>query len=297
MNFLYENCDLLNAPYEAFLFDTAKLSFPVRSHWHYFTEMIYIIEGTAFVESNEREFYVSTGDLMLFHARDIHAIYAASHRALRFLVLKFDCNRLSVKSNYTPKLSDILHYARLSGQADVFFPSDRLHGLPVRDTFELCIREINQKEYGYDVRVHAQLCSLLVEIIRIWQKDGLTVGELSPIHIGRGTSEHDIETITEYIDAHSHESIKVEALAAICHMSYSHFAKCFKEFYGRSCKEYIEFIRIEKGEELLLFTDSSLSEISQESGFSDCSHFIRTFRKWKGTTPHQYRIQQRRKSL
>ncbi|MDE5597394.1 MAG: helix-turn-helix transcriptional regulator, partial [Lachnospiraceae bacterium] len=76
-------------------------------------------------------------------------------------------------------------------------------------------------------------------------------------------------------------------------LSYSHFAKCFKELYGRSCKDYIELIKIEKGEELLLFTDSSLSEISQETGFSDCSHFIKTFRKWKKITPGQYRLQHR----
>ena len=37
---LFEPGDLLNSPYEAFLFDTAKHAFPVRSHWHHYMEII-----------------------------------------------------------------------------------------------------------------------------------------------------------------------------------------------------------------------------------------------------------------
>ena len=41
MNSLFEYTDTLNAPYEAFLFDASKEVFPVRSHWHYFMEVMY----------------------------------------------------------------------------------------------------------------------------------------------------------------------------------------------------------------------------------------------------------------
>lgn len=291
MNYLYEYSDILNTPFEAFLFDTTRESFPVRQHWHYYVEIIYMIEGTALVESNQTEYYVSEGDLFLFHARDVHAIYATSHLPLKYLVLKFDANRLSINSVYTPKLSAILQYARKSPEANVLFPAESLNSIPVRERFETCIREINNKNYGYDVRIHSELSSLLIEIIRIWQNNGLYIRELFSVC---SETEASIQNITEYIDNHSNESIKVESLAAMCHMSYSHFAKCFKELYGRSCKDYIELVRVEKGEELLLFTDSSLIDISQETGFSDCSHFIKTFRKWKKITPGHYRMQQRK---
>ncbi len=291
MHYLYEEQDILHTPYEAFFFDTLKETFPVKAHWHYYVEMLYMLEGTAFVEVNQQEFYVSEGDLVLFHAGDVHAICSATGRHLQYMVLKFDCNRLSVNSSYTPRLSAVLQYARKSDRAGCFFSADRLSGLPVRRHFEACICEAARKEYGYDVRIHAEISSLLIEIIRLWQADGLSLQEI--FSVGAET-ESSINTITEYIDRHAGEPLKVNALAAMCHMSYSHFAKCFKELYGRSCKDYLELIKIEKGEELLLFTDSSLSQISQELGFSDCSHFIRTFRKWKNSTPAQFRLQQRR---
>lgn len=291
MYYLYENHDTLHAPYEAFLFDTAKEVFPVKPHWHYFVEMLYIIEGTAFIEVNQQDFYVSEGDLVLFHAGDIHAIYSASGRNLQYMVLKFDCNRLSVNSSYTPRLSAILQYARKSEQVSSMFSAAKLKDLPIRKRFETCIQEIDCKDYGYDVRIHAEISSLLIEIIRLWKTEGLSMHELFSVC---AETESSIHNITEYIDRYANETLKVKDLADMCHMSYSHFAKCFKELYGRSCKDYLELIKIEKGEELLLFTDSSLSQISQELGFSDCSHFIRIFRKWKNATPGQFRLQQRR---
>ncbi|MDD6812150.1 MAG: AraC family transcriptional regulator [Lachnospiraceae bacterium] len=291
MNYLYENADILNAPYEAFLFDATQGIFPVKPHWHYFVEILYMLEGTAFIESNQKEYYVSEGDLILFHARDVHAIYAAAAAPIKCLALKFDINRLSINSSYTPKLSAILQYARKSRQADILFPAEMIKDLPIEERFRTCIREIDEKKYGYDVRIHGEISSLLIEMIRIWQSEGLDIKELFSVY---AETEASLQNITEYIDNHSNELLKVEDLAAMCHLSYSHFAKCFKELYGRSCKDYIELIKIQKGEELLLFTDSSLSEISQETGFSDCSHFIKTFRKWKNITPGQYRLQQRR---
>ena len=67
-------------------------------------------------------------------------------------------------------------------------------------------------------------------------------------------------------------------------MSYSNFARSFRQLYNQSCKEYIEFIRLNRVADLLIFTDLDLNYISQETGFSDCSHLIRSFKQWKGMT-------------
>ena len=50
MQYLFEYHDTLDSPYEAFLYDTSQMAFPIRSHWHYFMELIYMKEGTALIE-------------------------------------------------------------------------------------------------------------------------------------------------------------------------------------------------------------------------------------------------------
>ena len=76
-------------------------------------------------------------------------------------------------------------------------------------------------------------------------------------------------------------------------MSYSYFAKMFLKYYGQSCKQYIEFIRLSKVENFLLFTDYDLNYIAAETGFADCSHLIRTFKKHYQITPKQFRLRSR----
>ena len=53
MNYLFEKTDSLNTPIECFIFDASKENFPVRPHWHYFCEVIYILEGCANMQCND----------------------------------------------------------------------------------------------------------------------------------------------------------------------------------------------------------------------------------------------------
>ena len=100
-----------------------------------------------------------------------------------------------------------------------------------------------------------------------------------------------VYNVLEYIDEHSADPLEVSALAKMCNMSYSNFARLFRENYGRSCKEYIQYIRVNKAQDLLLNSNFDLDYIAQETGFYDCSHFIRQYRKWRGITPKQERLQ------
>lgn len=287
MQNLFEHNDTLNSPYEAFLYDTANMAFPIRPHWHYFMELIYVQEGTGQVECDRESYTVEAGDMVIFHPESVHAIYALSGAAFKFEVLKFNVDRLYTENSYAPKLRTILKHASMDEHANVFFQKKELEGFDAADIFKECRKELSERNYGYDIIVHNRICYLLVNLIRLWRQKGFDTD--AALHFSPETDS--IHTITAYIDAHAGEQIKVEELAEICNMSYSYFAKSFKQYYGRSCKEYIEFIRVCKAENLLLFTDFDLSYISQETGFSDSSHLIKTFRKWKGITPRQFRIQ------
>ena len=284
MNYLYEYSDTLNRPFETFLFDTAVHPFPVRSHWHHYVEMIYIVEGNIIATVNEVEYYMEEGDLILFHRGDIHSLSASTYDRAVYEVLKFDSARLTVNSGVTPKLTTLLNAAR-DQKGEVFFDASVTKQFGLGDLITACREEMDGGRLGYDVSVHARLCILLVRLIRLWQDAGIDFSNLTEYI---SDDELTIRNVLEYIDMHSDERLRVEELAKKCNMSYSHFSKCFKDLYGRSCKEHLELLKIEKAEELLCFTDMSMNDISQELGFSDCSHFIRVFKKLKGVTPRMF---------
>ncbi len=285
MNYLFEEINVLTSPYEAFLSGTKYGNFPIKAHWHYYMEIIFIIKGTSLINCNNKEYILEPGDLILFHPQAVHSIFSASNEPLKYGVLKFDISNLRITSNYTPKLSSIFKCATDDPCAPILLTSKAFKN-SLESLFNNCIEEIATKDYGYDIRFQSLVSSLLIEILRIWRKNGFDTNNI-PLTPYDTDSLH---TILQYIDEHSHESIKVEYLAEKCHMSYSYFAKKFHELYGQSCKDYIEFIRLSKVKDLLLFTNFDLNYISQETGFADCSHLIRTFKKKTGITPKQFRM-------
>lgn len=283
---LYEESDFLNRPYEAFLFDTSLIPLPVPQHWHHYVEIIYVLEGNIKVNSNEKEFCISKDDMFLFHQGDVHAFFSTSDKPAKFIVIKFDVGRLSIRSTYTPRFAYLLKSVRGEAADLAYFKAKDNLPRNLKARFLTLCREMNDKQIGYDVRVHSEISTIMVEMLRMWELRGVSL-DVTDVVINK--DEITLQAILEYMDSHLTEKITVDSLAKRCNMSYSHFAKRFKQIFGRSCKEQLELLRIEKAEELLKMSDHSLDEISQELCFSDCSHFIRTFKKWKGLTPGRYR--------
>lgn len=295
MTALYEYSDGLNAPYECVMFDTRLHPFPVRSHWHYFVEILYIVEGKALITCNDSTYVLDAGDLIIFPPQAIHSVNFAEKKPLSYYVMRFDINKLLPSSSSFSttfagiNFSSLFRLADTDENASLLLTKQMLEPYPIDTLFADCLKEMHQQEYGYRILMQSDISTLLTYILRIWRAHGFNTDKA----FASPREEASIHSITEYIDAHAHEPLRVEELAERCHMSYSYFAKSFRELYGQSCKKYIEFIRLSKAEDLLLFTNLDLNYISQETGFTDCSHFIKAFRQRHNVTPKQFRLAHR----
>lgn len=290
MHYLFEQSDSLNNPVECFVFDAAEEQFPVRPHWHYFAEFIYMLEGSAEMNTGTDSYILNPGEMMIFHPSSVHSIYAVDMSMPKYAVLKLDISQFTQAPPYTPKFRALFKQAERYG-ADVFFDTDTAERMECERVFLQCAEEMLQNRYGRDLIVRADIYTLLMNIARVWYEKGLPM-DLSDIPADEGIG---IESVTEYIDSCISEDLRVADIAKECGMCYSFFAKKFSAYYGMSCKEYIERHRIFKAEELLLFTDYDLNYISQETGFSDCSHLIKSFKKYRGITPKQFRMKKNSK--
>jgi AraC-like DNA-binding protein len=68
-----------------------------------------------------------------------------------------------------------------------------------------------------------------------------------------------------------------------------HISRDFHRYFLCSMSEYVRKLKIEKAVSYLKSEECSLAEISYKCGFSDQSHFTRTFRSIKGITPQVYK--------
>lgn len=73
-------------------------------------------------------------------------------------------------------------------------------------------------------------------------------------------------------------------------MNANYVSQLFKKEAGVTFIHYITQKRLEDAKELLTTTQKPLTDIALEVGFNDTFHFIKTFKKFMGMTPGQYRI-------
>ncbi len=281
---LFEQSDVLNRPIECFDFKAGPGYFPVKSHWHYYMEIIYVVSGDVIVGCGDKEVKVNIGELYVIPPKQLHSFFSDDPENMRFIAFKFDIGKLQMAPRYAPKLKSIFKSAE-SKNMRMHFSKEEAEAINCKTLFGESLNEVRKKEYGYDLLLRVNICKLLMKILRLWQQEGFQIDNETFALDERQS----IDSITEYIDSHINENLKVAELAKECGMSYSYFAKSFFKMYGRSCKDYIEQIRIVKVEDYLLFTNFDLTYISQETGFSDCSHLIKSFKEYRGETPAQYR--------
>ena len=89
---------------------------------------------------------------------------------------------------------------------------------------------------------------------------------------------------------HFRENINLSAVAEDIGMSESAFSHFFKKRTNRSFVDYLNDIRIGHAAKILYETTYTVSEVCYSSGFNNISNFNRIFKKKKGQTPSEYRM-------
>ncbi|MGN0621591.1 MAG: AraC family transcriptional regulator [Porcipelethomonas sp.] len=277
---LFEYIDMPNQPYDIFYTDSVDS----QLHWHYYSEVLYITKGAVTVTCNNKKAVLEEGDLCYIYPLQLHAVSKADDNAAEYAVLKFDVHTINIPQAYLSKFYDV--FIRRSREEDfcIVLKNICIDRTKMNSLIQHIVNEFQQENEFYALQIQADIYTLLIEIARKIKKENKSEDKK------RTDTDFSFYHILEYIDSHSGEQLEIQKLADMCHMSYSHFAKLFRENYGRSCKEYITYIRLNKAQDLLLHTDYDLNYIALETGFFDCSHFIRTYKKWRGITPKQERM-------
>lgn len=100
-----------------------------------------------------------------------------------------------------------------------------------------------------------------------------------------------VEKMKQYILSHQNEAVTVSDLAIYLDSHENYLSTLFKKFEGQTITAYILKTKIDYIEQLLIYTNKSISEIAVFTGFSSQSYFSHTFKKATGLTPNQYRQQ------
>jgi AraC-like DNA-binding protein len=85
------------------------------------------------------------------------------------------------------------------------------------------------------------------------------------------------------------EPLDIPALARIALVSEAHFIRTFQATFGETPHRYLQRRRVERAMYLLRATESSVTDICFEVGFSSVGTFSRTFSEIVGQSPTSFR--------
>lgn len=100
-----------------------------------------------------------------------------------------------------------------------------------------------------------------------------------------------ITEIKSFIDQNYFEDIKISMFADKYYLSREYLMKLFKQAYGYGIHEYVQKVRMEKAQELLLDTQLKIQEVAEMLGYKDTNYFSKAFRNYFDCSPTEYRNQ------
>ena len=98
-----------------------------------------------------------------------------------------------------------------------------------------------------------------------------------------------MQKVIEYVTENYAKKIAVEKLARLAHLSVSQLNRQFKQIFQMTPNRYVMQVRINAACHMLARTELDQTQIANQTGFYDASHFVKQFRKLIGQTPQTYR--------
>ncbi len=115
---------------------------------------------------------------------------------------------------------------------------------------------------------------------------GYAIGEASQAH---SLPSQRLQAVFDYVQEHLGHDLSLSELSAVAGLSGSYLQILFKEFTGVSVHRYVMRARLQRAFGLVTRTTLPLCDVASQCGFTDQSHFTRTFRRFYEITPAQLR--------
>lgn len=109
------------------------------------------------------------------------------------------------------------------------------------------------------------------------------------ISIGDKNTNRHIDEIMNYIHKNYHKEISLISVAEKVSLSPSYISKVFREWTGKNFAEYLAMYRVNVAKEIIHNESIPINEVIKRVGFNNIQTFMRTFKKYEGITPGQFK--------
>ena len=254
-------------------------------HWHEELQLTCVLSGSAKIQINGREHLLHEGEAIFINKNIMHVISELSEDG-KYISFNFKDRMLCFFAGSRMEQEDVLPYTSQYAFPSIVLRKDNSWGETILSyIYELYHIFLNDepllKRRNY--RVSIILSEIWYRIINNVDENDLTVNR------GAVRSQERIQKMLLFVHQNYRENIQLGDIANAASVSEGECCRCFKNMVRKSPIQYVIDYRISKAAELLMDTELSVTEIADETGFPDTSHFIKYFKRKMGMTPREYR--------
>lgn len=237
----------------------------IRDEGYYFPQIICTIRGKGCLRFDGNEYILTENSCFFLPAKYPHEYFTVGDLWETHWVT-FDgyavsqiLNSLGFSTAMVKTLGDLSKLNRIFEKMIVALKSDRLFG-----------------EFTCSHLIYQYIIEFYREFFGILSYDS---GDKSSV----------LMPILNYIDENLSENITLDDLCDIARITPQHLCRIFKKAFNLRPIEYISKKRVQKAKELLITTNRSIADISEQVGYHDSCYFGVVFKKYESVTPGQYR--------
>ncbi|MEI7743250.1 MAG: AraC family transcriptional regulator [Chloroflexota bacterium] len=253
-------------------------------HWHDHFEIALVLDGSGSFMFGKRTYPAQAGDIFFIDNSQPHVALADPGWPLRLLLVLF---RPELLAHPGCRELDL-------GYLAPFRPAERTSSPRIRGGTPLAaevapllhrLREIHERHDPAERHLADATLRMAIALVNRDPEAGATAGAVRTAADRR----QQIRPVLAYVDGHCRESITLEDVAEVAHISPSRVRHVFKDVTGVSFKEYVTQVRVAEAKRLLLATDQSVADIARSVSYTNLNQFYKVFHRSCAMSPGEYR--------
>lgn len=252
-------------------------------HWHDHFEIALVLEGRGVFMFGRRPLEAEAGDVFFIDNSQPHVALANPRTPLRLLLVLF---RPELIAGPGCRELDLGYLAPFRTGEDGS-PRVRM-GTPLATELSSILVRLGEAWGRHDPAERHLLDATLRLVLALVNRDPAT-GATPEAARSAADRREQIRPVLAYVDRHCRDSITLDDVAAIVHVSPSRVRHVFKDVTGVSFKEYVTQVRVAEAKRLLLGTELSVADVARAVSYTNLNQFYKVFYRSSGMSPGEYR--------
>ncbi|MDO5403252.1 MAG: AraC family transcriptional regulator [Eubacteriales bacterium] len=251
------------------------------AHTHSYFELYYLVNGECNFFLYDNVYRMSAGSMVFIPADTLHKTTYSKGQEHERIYIEFTLDYLSDLINALGGLRfEQLLYSN-------FFTVPEQHINQVNYIFSQLIKEKEAPDIYSVCSIKDLFQRLIILMLRKFNNPLDNKANISsqPVHV----LDESIQSAMNYICNNFSKNITLDDVAGLLHLNSSYFSKKFKTINGFGFKEYLNNVRINHSEKLLLETTLSITDIAFQCGYQNSNYYGDAFKHINGISPTEFR--------